>query len=174
MALLAIFVYKANMKNSTKDNKPKQTPWTARNKMMDLLARRDHSEKDLRKKLKDRFTPEEIDQAIQYGKERQWIPDDETSLLTLAEKTAGAFHRKNKGILYINNYLKEKGLPSVDADPSLELEKALTLVKNKKLNFAGLDRKDAEKVKAKLGRFLVARGFDMSVVRKVIYEELRG
>lgn len=158
---------------NSRDEKSNYTPWTARNKMMDMLARREHSEKEIRTKLKEKdFSDEDIDQAIEFGRSKNWLPNNDESLQKLSEKTADAFHRKNKGILYINNYLSEKGLPPVQTDSSLELEKALAVVKNKKLDLEDLDDKEAEKTKAKLGRLLVSRGFDMDVVRKVIYEEL--
>lgn len=134
---------------------------SARNKMMDLLAQRDHSEKEIRTKLKQReFSPEEIDAAIEYGKTNKWLPDSAEGLQALAEKAANALHRKGKGIIYINHFLKQKGLPPVKSDFSQELEKALSLIKNKKGE------------KAKIGRFLLSRGFEQSVVRKVVYEKL--
>ncbi len=144
---------------------------TARNAMMDLLARRDHSEKELRKKLKDKFLPEEIDKAISFAKDRSWIPDSDDDKMKLAEKTAGYLHRRGKGIRYINQQLQEKGLPRIKADSDLEYEKALQLVKNKFTKLKAADREAKNKQQAKIGRFLASRGFDMSIVRKVIYEE---
>ncbi|MGZ3793831.1 MAG: regulatory protein RecX, partial [Bdellovibrio sp.] len=37
------------------DKKPKNSRQAAKKKVMDLLARRDHSEKELRKKLLEKF-----------------------------------------------------------------------------------------------------------------------
>ena len=132
---------------------------TARNKMMDYLARRDHSEKELRTKLKKDFTSEEIDKALEYGRTHGWLPDTDEKLNALSDKTARMLHNKRKGIHYINNFLVKKGLPKVAQNMDLELEKARDLIKNKK--------SDA----AKAGRFLMGRGFDLSVVRKVVYEK---
>ncbi len=146
--------------------RPRQ-PTSARNKMMDYLARRDHSEKELRKKLKDKFTPEEIDRAIAYGKTEGWIPNSEEGIQALAEKTAATLRRKGKGTLYINNYLREKGLPRVAPNPSEELEKARELAHNKFSDISKMDRKE----KGKVARFLISRGFGLDIVRKVIYEE---
>lgn len=152
------------MKNDAPGSRPKPS---ACNKMMDHLARRDHSEKELRKKLKDKFTAEEIDAAIEYGKNQGWIPDSAAGALALAEKTAATLRRKGKGPLYINQYLKEKGLPPVASQPAEELEKARELAHNKFSNIESMDRKE----KAKVGRFLISRGFSLETVRKVIYEK---
>lgn len=168
----------------------------AKKKVMDLVSMRDHSEKELRTKLKEYFrrniqyrkrlakkqnkeytedTPENqaeiqaaIDGAIEFAKNNKWLGDPEV----LSGKMAGILHRKNKGISYINNKLKEKGLPPVTSDRDLELEKALALVKNKYSDFAALSYAEKRKEQARVARFLAARGFDSETVRKVIYEEL--
>lgn len=160
-----VSVYNIPMEKDSSRPRPKPS---ARNKMMDILARRDHSEKELRKKLKDKnFQPAEIDRAIDFGKEQGWIPDSPAGALALAEKTAATLRRKGKGSLYIKHYLQEKGLPPVEADPSEELEKARELAHNK---FSDIDKMD-RKEKAKVGRFLISRGFGLETVRKVIYEK---
>ncbi len=168
----------------------------AKKKVMDLVARRDHSEKELRTKLHtyfkrnfqyrqrlakkqghdltEEFTAQQqeiadaIDEAITFAKTQNWIcaPAD------LSEKMAQMLHRKNKGIGYINNYLKTKGLPCVANDHNLELEKAMALVKNKYSDFSKLPYEQKKKEQAQVARFLASRGFDSETVRKVIYEKL--
>ena len=137
--------------------------------MMDMIARRDHSEKELRTKLKDKFGDAEdgmeaVEAAIEYAKENKWLGDP----ADLSRRMADMLHRRHKGIVYINHYLREKGLPSVDVDRDLELEKALDLVKNKYREEQEFDRAE----KARVARFLASRGFDSDTVRKVIYEKL--
>lgn len=134
--------------------------------MMDFLAHRDHSEVELRDKLHPHFTPEEIEKAIQYGQEKGWVPQSAEDSLELSEKTATTLRRKGKGAAYINNYLEKKGLPQLEFSPAEELEKAQELVKNKFSDPRFMDRKE----KAKVGRFLISRGFDPEIARKVIYE----
>lgn len=134
-----------------------------------MIARRDHSEKELRTKLKEKFSDEEdmgdiIDEAIEFAKDNRWLGDP----VDLAHRLADMLHRRNKGIYYINNYLKEKGLPAVETDRALELEKALAIVKNK----YDEDHKFSREEKARVGRLLASRGFDSETVRKVIYEKL--
>ncbi len=133
--------------------------------MMDILAHRNHSEEELRKKLKGLFAAEEIDQAIAFGKAKGWIPDSQERLQSVSEDLAAGLKRKGKGALYINHYLETKGLAPVQVDPAEELEKARELVENKFSDLENMDRKE----KAKVGRFLVSRGFDMEIVRKVVY-----
>lgn len=141
-----------------------QPPRTARTILMDHLARRDHSEKELRQKLrrsKMKFSAEQIEDAIQFAHENGWIIEGRV----LAERVADQLHRRNKGILNIQKKLQEKGLPKVSSDPELELEKALQLAQTRK------SQTDADR--AKIGRFLLSRGFEPSIVRKVIYEKLK-
>lgn len=135
--------------------------------MMDYLAQRDHSEDELRAKLgKKDFTDSEIDQAIEYGKKNGWIPNTPESNEALSQKTAELLSNKGKGIHYINHYLEKRGLPLIEAKTEEELEKARLLVKNK---FPIAEKMDHNE-KAKASRFLVSRGFDIEIVRKVIYE----
>lgn len=153
----------------SREKDPLKTRQAAKRKVMDIIARRDHSEKELRKKLKDKFGDEDdadsvIEEAIDFAKDNNWLGDP----TALAHRLADMLHRRNKGIYYINNYLKEKGLPAVEADRHLELEKALSIVKNK----YDEDHKFSREEKARVGRLLAARGFDSETVRKVIYEKL--
>lgn len=135
----------------------KKTDETARTKAMDYLARRDHSEKELREKLRCFFEEEEIDEALAELNERGWIlPPHE-----LSEKVAGQLSKKNKGIYYINQYLQEKGLPPVERDASLEFEKAMEVCRQKLQ-----DPKDI----AKLSSLLKNRGFDTETLSQVVHE----
>ncbi|ASD64931.1 regulatory protein RecX [Bdellovibrio bacteriovorus] len=153
----------------SREKDPLKTRQAAKKKVMDMIARRDHSEKELRTKLKEKFSDEEdvgdiIDEAIEFAKDNRWLGDP----VDLAHRLADMLHRRNKGIYYINNYLKEKGLPAVETDRALELEKALAIVKNKYDEDHNFSREE----KARVGRLLASRGFDSETVRKVIYEKL--
>lgn len=146
---------------------------TARKKMMDTLARRDHSEKELRQKLQ-RFelSAEDIETALAFCKEKGWIPDTPEDVQDLTEKTAASLERKGKGILYINEKLREKGLPQKKSVEEDELEKSFHLVKTKysKLQsyFADMSPDEREKSEAKIARFLASRGYEMDIIRKVL------
>lgn len=147
----------------------RRPPRSARNKMMDLLARRDHSEKEIRTKLKEReFSQDEIETAIRYGRENKWLPDTPDENLKLAQRMATGLHRKNKGIQYINHFLKQKGLPPISLEQDVELEKAQQLIENKFSGKLPVTREERAKRKAHIGRFLLSRGFTMDTIRKVI------
>lgn len=144
----------------------KRPPLTVRNKMMDIIALRDHSEKELRQKLKKyEFPNEDIDNALEFAREHDWLPSSQDENLKLSEEMARGLHRRNKGIVYINHFLQEKGLPSLSPDHELEVEKASRCLENKKPREK---TEDPEKYKLKLSRFLAARGFQMEVIRKVL------
>lgn len=149
---------------------PLKTKQAAKRKAMDLIARRELSEQELRQKLQDRFSEVEdgdiaIEEAITHAKDKKWLGDP----IDLAHRLAETLHRRHKGIYFINNYLNEKGLPSIEADDALELEKALMIVKNKYDETYVFTREDT----ARVGRMLTSRGFDTETVRKVLYEKLR-
>lgn len=130
---------------------------------MDLLARRDHSEAELRERLAADFSAADIDDALEHARERRWLPEADA----LAGRLAESLHRQGRGIEFINRKLEEKGLPPVPADDELELEKALRLAETKRPE-GELDRAAREKI----GRYLLSRGFEDEIVRKVIHEKL--
>lgn len=144
---------------------------SAKHRAMDLLAQREHSEKELKLKLvrsKYEYSDEEISEALEYVKKNNWLG----SPILVAEKMANSLHKKNKGIQYINAYLKDKGLPSISSDPELELEKAQKLIKNKySFTSKDIDPLERKKIQAKAMRFLASRGFSSETIRKALYEK---
>lgn len=136
---------------------------------MYYLAKRDHSEKELKMKLrrlkdfqdkkKPRYTAEEIESGIQWAVENKWLKPREQ----LSESVARSLHSKNKGIRYINAYLSQKGLPSQSVDDEQELEKAIRLLRKKILN-----KTVDSNLKLKLSRFLISRGFGSATVAKAL------
>lgn len=138
----------------------------ALNKAADLLARRNHSEKELREKMSRFFEPELIDRVIEEAWERHWLlPPEE-----LAENAAKSWSRSNKSARYIREQLKKRGLPPVDVDEDEELQKMRTLLEKKfRLSdpeSANLNYED----RVKAYRYLKYRGFADSLIRKVIHE----
>ncbi len=137
--------------------------------IMYYLAKRDHSEKELKMKLrrlkdfqdkkKPRYTAEEIDTGVAWALDNKWLKPKEQ----LAESVAHSLHKKNKGIRFINGYLSQKGLPSQSVDEEQELEKAIKLLRRKLLNKT-LD----SNLKLKLSRFLIARGFPGNIVSQAL------
>jgi SOS response regulatory protein OraA/RecX len=133
------------------------------NSLMRYLAMRDHSVKELREKLRRKFTAQEVDRAIETAHANGWlIPPQE-----LSEKVAGQLGRKGKGRIYINRYLSLKGLPIVSWDDDLELSKGKEIVSSK----LGFEPPFTPEQKKKVFRYLTNRGFEASTARKVCYEE---
>lgn len=135
-------------------------------KIMDILAMRDHSEKEITKKLKDRAPAEIITQAMNWAREQNWLPAPEK----VQQMVVRSLGNRRKGKNAINQKLKEMGLDLVQIDPEIELEKALSAVetKFKKTLLKGLDFKSAQKEKSRVLRFLVSRGFEFSTAQKIL------
>lgn len=132
----------------------------AKDKVMDLIASRDHTLKEIEKKMKLRCEHETLKQLLEWVSVQSWLPSEEA----LQEQFVRALGRRKKGQNYINQKLKEVGLKTVKILPEIELEKALELLKIKwdPTEFAGLQFKELQKQKAKVIRFLAGRGFDLS------------
>lgn len=147
---------------------------SASNKMVEYLAQRDHTEKELRTKLSKFYSAAEIDEAIQIAKSKKWIPETAEELKQFAEKIANILRRKGKGIRYINNYLKKVGLPNVAVDSDQESEKAdelLTLKFQKNFrqtpwNQLAYDKK--MQLKGKMLRFLLSKGYNMELAQNAV------
>lgn len=137
------------------------------NKLIEYLSRRDHSTKELREKLRKKaFDTATIEKAIQWAEDRRYIRPP----LELSEALTDQLLRRGKGRLYIQQYLKKRGLPVVEVfDKDCELNKALEFARQRAKRYANLDRAAREKI----GRQLITRGFPLDVVRTIIYEKLR-
>lgn len=134
-------------------------PKTAINTTMDYLARRNHSEKELRQKLSKKYSVSEIDEALEFCRENNWLTPPES----LAEQTTNVLHRRKKGFLFIQRYLKQKGLPVPLKNCEIEEEKVRELLERKFKSLPDF------KSRQKAHRFLKSRGFEDEVIRKVLY-----
>ena len=140
-----------------------------KHKIMEYIARRDHSEKELKNKLrrlkdyqerkKPRYSAEEIDGAIQWAWDNKWLKPGEE----LSESVARTLHNKKKGIRYINAYLTQKGLPHQPLDEEQEMSKAIKLIRHKII-----DKTWDSNLKLKLTRFLISRGFPQHIISKAL------
>lgn len=153
---------------NTLERKPKNDRSTNLAQVMDqlvrLLARRDHSECELKQKLTKFFAHELVDKAIHMAHSHRWLADENE----LAQRVAKTLSEKKKGQNYIRHYLRRKGLPAVEMDAEMELEKAHQLLTQKfgseELSRWGLDLK----TKQKAYRFLMNRGFEDHTIRKAL------
>ncbi|NCN40024.1 regulatory protein RecX [bacterium] len=136
-------------------------------KAADLLARRNHSEKELREKLSSFYDRDLIDQVVSEAQRKQWL----LSPKELAEQAAKTWARANKSAKYIEEQLTRRGLAPVGWLEEDEINKIRTLLAKKfKLSEDDIIDLD-EKVRVKAYRFLMYRGFSEEIIRKVIHEQ---
>ena len=143
----------------------------AKKKLMDFVARRDHTEKELRKKLSHYCEEAVLEQVIQWAHQQKWLASPDK----LKSQFADQLSRRGKGIRKINQKLKELGLETVKSNKEEEIEKAkkLVLAKWSAQDFKGLDFKDSQKLKAKIMRFLMTRGYETDVINFVMTNNLK-
>jgi len=129
-----------------------------------LLAGRDHSEQELRRKLLRRYDAAEIDAAIAILKARGYLDDDALAGRLAARCIDDGQHGRHG----IRRRLLERGLPKAAIDAALagydadaDYDRAAALAARK---FPEGEAADATRV----GRFLAARGFDGETVLAVL------
>lgn len=82
---------------------------SAYDRLIQMLSRRDHSEREIRTKLaKAQHSLEEIDAALDIARARKWLPDE----AVLAIREAGRLARLGKSPQQIRSWLSKKGLPN--------------------------------------------------------------
>lgn len=183
--------------DKTTEKSRRGPPKTAYQRMVDLLSRRDHSTRELTQKLrKAEHTPEEIEEALAFARDRKWLPDESV----IAARETARMARAGKSPAQISVWLKKKGLPTsgfeVDPDEAISEDDSAyktamkswarlvrtaerDVVKAKK---AGKSRRGwsndpdgasaeaaglQESLKNRVIRLLVSRGFSGSTARKV-------
>lgn len=142
---------------------------SARTAVMNLLARRDHSPLEIRRKLGERYSADEVESAIAIAQESGWLaPVDE-----LASRVGRQLDMKKKGHRFIQNFLRQKGLPNLERNFETEVEKARAIVRSKLRLDASHEAATAlpQETRIKAHRWLANRGFDDDVIRCVINEK---
>ena len=136
---------------------------SAEAKMMDYLARRAHSELELRAKLVRDYDEFDVDTAIERAKQSGWLtPPEEAS-----ERVTEELTRKRKGHRYINQFLEQKGLPPVAEDAEAEFAKARELLAQRlKHDFS--EGPLPEELVEKAQRMLFNRGFNGETISRVL------
>ncbi|MDG6895623.1 recombination regulator RecX [Volucribacter amazonae] len=127
--------------------------------VINLLARREYSEAEIRHKMQQKaFSPEEIEQAIQYCQQKNWQSD-----LRFCESYIRTRSQRGYGKLRIKqelNYLKgidDETLNTVFDGMQIDWEElALTTLSKKFPHFAQV--KDL-KTKQKIWRYMASHGF---------------
>lgn len=143
----------------------------AKRKLMDLVAGRDHTEKELRTKLAKYTDEETAEETIQWAQKQNWLASSEKLKQDWAEKLS----RKGKGVKQINQKLEVLGLETIKASAEDELEKArrLALAKWSAEDFKNTDQTEAQKLKVKIMRYLAARGFEASIINQILKNDFK-
>ncbi len=103
----------------------------ARDKVMDILARRPHSRLEIEQKMSPHYSMQEIVGAIQFAEENGWMMQPEEMAFRLSLELG----RRKKGHRFIAQYLKKRGLPQVETDRDAEVEKAMEFIASKAEQF---------------------------------------
>ena len=138
---------------------------SVRNKAMDLLARREHSEQELRQKLKTReYESDEIEEALQ-----RLIEDGLLSDGRFAESYVN--HRVNAGLgpMKIRFELRQKGISDEMAETCLSAFSGQwdSLMRETRERKFGVSLPDDYKDRMKQARFLQNRGFSPESVMRL-------
>ncbi len=145
---------------------PPLTLQQTKRKIMDLMARRDHSAREIQNKLKRRAEPDTLKAALAWAEEQSWIPSEEK----LQDQVTRAMSVRKKGQNALNLKLQQLGLKPVRLNADVELEIALRALESRFKSdiLKGLDFKEFQKQKAKTMRFLLSKGFSSSVIQKAV------
>jgi regulatory protein len=146
------------------NNGPRKSPLTLRERALRLLAQRERSRLELRRKLLTRGTePQKVDALLEEFAQAGWLSDARFADARVRTR-AGTVSRR-----YISQELKQHGVDTeVAADAIAQLDQddyhtALALWRRK---FGTTPRDDKEK--ARQVRWLQARGFPLSVIFKLL------
>lgn len=146
----------------------------ARNYSLRLIKFRVRSEKEVRDKLKQKgFSPEVIDQAVDFLKKVQLLDDALFARLWVSSRI-----KKPLGARRLNYELKAKGIDKriieetlTEAQKEYGEEKAIAdIIQLKLKKFKGLPR---EKIKARLYGLLLRRGYSAALVMDALEGALK-
>ena len=152
------------------DTQSKPSQKNAINSALRILTPRDHSEYELVRKLKQRgFSREDIDGAIAYCKQFDYINDERTAQVYIRQ-----LKRKGYGKKRIQLELNKKGLKGTRIQGILdecvsetdEREGAELILKKNIKRFQR--ERDELKRRDKIYRFLHARGFSQGVIAEIL------
>ena len=145
-------------------------PKRAKLRAMNLLQKRDYTEKQLRDKLSDGMYPQDcIDTAIDYVKSYRYVDDERYAEDYINYQMSGRSRNRiimdlmNKGISkdIILNKLEELYSESGDENEIIQIRQLLI---KKKYDAQTIDHKEKQKLIA----FLMRRGYDISTIKKAM------
>lgn len=116
---------------------------------MDLIARRDHAERELIQKLtRAKHPADEIAATLEELRERGWLPEPKV----LAEREADRLRRRGKSEAQIQAWLMKKGLPVVQRQIEAELESGLGSLRAAWPKIVRQARRDLERISGQLAQ----------------------
>ncbi|WP_028534907.1 recombination regulator RecX [Paludibacterium yongneupense] len=135
---------------------------TLRARAIDLLSRREHSRRELERKLAPfAGSPEELTELLDELAQRAWQSDERAA--AMLARTRG----QKYGSLRLRQELREKGIASEAIDAALAgQDDAATARAAWERKFGALP--ETPEARARQIRFLAARGFSMDVIRTVL------
>lgn len=152
--------------NSSKNLKAKTGAERAFQSLLRMLARRDHSELELKNKLIRYYDAADVTIAVNKARDERWLRPAEE----LARSITESLHRRGRGHRRIDLELKKRGLPKSEYSEDRELEKA-KIILNKivsRTKSTPLDYESKAKLKARAFRLLSYRGFRPDVITKLL------
>lgn len=145
------------------------------NKTLRFLSYRSRSEKEVRDKLlKIKASEDLISKIIKKLKDYKFLDDLEFAKMFTRERSL----LKHKPARVIKFELKQKGIAreliekvlTDSKEDEKDLKKAKEIIQKKIVRYKDLD---SFKIKEKLSRFLVSKGFDYDTIKKAIDEILK-
>lgn len=145
-------------------------PKRAKLRAMNLLQKKDYTEKQLRNKLSEGLYPADIiDDAISYVKSYKYLDDDRYA------RDYITYHMDSRSRSRITQDLAGKGISKeliatamdelyADDDGSSEIEQIRLLLVKKHYDPENSDYKEKQKIMA----FLMRKGYSMSLIRKAM------
>lgn len=140
-----------------------------RNAAMNLLARREHSQTELRRKLRTRFEPEALDEALERLLEEGLLSDERFAMSFTRERLL-----RGHGPMRIQSELRQRGVSERLAEKAIAnipLEESITW---EQVARSACEKKygDATPVdipeKVKRSRFLSYRGFSSDQIQQAL------
>lgn len=138
-----------------------------------LLELRDRTEGEIREKMKRKgYESGEIEDTVTFLKDKDFINDERFVRNFIQNKqsfgTTGKYKIRQKlMLLHLDHTLIEENLK--ETDPEAERERALELAHDWMKKKSSIP---PEKRYEKLGRYLIARGFEIDIVKSILSEVL--
>ena len=131
-------------------------------KLQTYLSQRPHSEYELTCKLRKFFCLQDIEKALVLARKNNWLPTPND----LSQQLIEELNKKQKGWRIIQSTLNQKKLPLLVKDETIEEQKARWWLSERLKPSSPFSPETVQKVY----RFLINRGFEEDIIKKVVNE----